>query len=226
MEQLAEISFRAYREFVEHPAFPRFFRAVTPINEVESLKIASRPARRAASESLDDLRAIPWVFAWTQCRCLIPAWYGLGAAVQELAGNSSESIDELRRMYREWPFFQATIDNALLALAKSNRPVFRRYVEAAGDDQDFRDLLAIIEAEWQRTDESLRAITGGDELLDTVPWLKRSIAYRNRYVDPLNLIQAELQCRSRQSAEESPEELLLLKHLALKGIAAGMRTTG
>lgn len=226
MDQLSDSSYMAYRQLVEHPAFGRFFRAVTPIREIESLKIASRPARRAASEALDDLRAIPWVFAWTQCRCLIPAWYGLGAAVGDYCASTPEGTSEIQRMYREWPFFRATIDNALLAVAKSNRSVFRRYVELAGDEPGFGEILSLIENEWQRTEECLRAITGCNELLDDVPWLKRSIAVRNGYVDPLNLIQAELQHRGRQLSNETADDLLHLKQLALKGIAAGMRTTG
>jgi phosphoenolpyruvate carboxylase len=226
MEQLAETSFRAYRRFIEHPSFGQFFRAVTPINEIEGLKIASRPARRTSTESLDDLRAIPWVFAWTQCRCLIPAWYGLGSAVSELCSGSPEAINVIRHMYREWPFFQATIDNAQLAVAKSNRGVFRRYVELAGEEEYLREILALIEDEWLRTEDGLRAITGCAELLDDVPWLKRSIAVRNGYVDPLNLIQAELQYRGRQPTDGTANDLLIIKQLALTGIAAGMRTTG
>ncbi len=129
-------------------------------------------------------------------------------------------------MYHEWLFFRATIDNALLAVAKSNRSVFRRYVALSDEDSDFREVLALIESEWQRTEDSLRAITGHAELLDDVPWLKRSIKVRNGYVDPLNLIQAELQHRARQAAGGTADDLLRLKQLTLKGIAAGMRTTG
>jgi phosphoenolpyruvate carboxylase len=173
------------------------------------------------------LRAIPWVFAWTQCRCLLPAWYGIGAAFSEAIESSSASLDEIRQMYRDWPFFRATIDNAVLALAKSNLPVFHRYCDLAGDDAACREIEELIKSEWRRTDEVLRAVTDCKELLDNIPWLKRSIAVRNGYVDPLNLIQVELQLRSRDAASgDSAEELIHLRQLAVKGVAAGMRTTG
>ena len=135
--------------------------------------------------------------------------------------------EEISRMYREWPFFRATIDNAVLAVAKSNRSVFHRYVELAGDEPEFNEIRELIDNEWQRTEDALRKVTGCAELLDDVSWLKRSITVRNGYVDPLNLIQAELQGRVRQMPEGSPsEDLIHVKQLLLKGIAAGMRTTG
>jgi phosphoenolpyruvate carboxylase len=130
-------------------------------------------------------------------------------------------------MYRDWSFCQATIDNAVLAVAKSNRSVFRRYVDLAGDQPGFQEVRDMIEAEWHRTEDVLRKVTRCNELLDNVPWLQRSIAVRNGYVDPLNLIQAELQDRSRKiGADDDVEDLTQLKQLVLKGLAAGMRTTG
>ncbi len=226
MDELAETSYREYRRLIEHPAFIPFFRTVTPVADIEGLNIGSRPARRSSSDRLEDLRAIPWVFAWTQCRCLIPAWYGLGSALQSILTSSTEA-EEVGRMYRDWPFFQATIDNAVLAVAKSNRSVFHRYVDLAGNQTGFQEIRELIDAEWQRTEDVLRKVTRCNELLDNVPWLQRSIAVRNGYVDPLNLIQAELQDRSRQNdAEERREDLTELKQLVVKGLAAGMRTTG
>lgn len=227
MDGFASSSFAAYRQLVDHPSFTTFFRQVTPIADIESLRIGSRPARRVASDRIEDLRAIPWVFAWTQSRCLIPAWYGLGAALGGHLDSNPAAVDELRQMYREWPFFRATIDNAVLAVAKSNRPVFHRYSELADDDAGCREIAALIESEWDATSRALCAVTNSAELLDDVPWLKRSIAARNGYVDPLNLIQVELQVRARKSGdEEQSAELAHLKQLAVKGVAAGMRTTG
>jgi phosphoenolpyruvate carboxylase len=135
-------------------------------------------------------------------------------------------------MYRAWPFFRATIDNAVLAVAKSNLPVFRRYCELAEGDAGCREIAALIEAEWLRTADVLQKITDCAELLDDIPWLKHSITARNGYVDPLNLIQVELQLRSRanaddaQASEAQSEELAHLRQLTVKGVAAGMRTTG
>jgi phosphoenolpyruvate carboxylase len=227
MDHFSHTSFAAYRRLVDHPSFGHFFRRVTPIGDVESMHIGSRPSRRVQSDRIEDLRAIPWVFAWTQCRCLLPAWYGIGAAFSEAIESSSASLDEIRQMYRDWPFFRATIDNAVLALAKSNLPVFHRYCDLAGDDAACREIEELIKSEWRRTDEVLRAVTDCKELLDNIPWLKRSIAVRNGYVDPLNLIQVELQLRSRDAASgDSAEELIHLRQLAVKGVAAGMRTTG
>ncbi len=227
LDSMAKSSFVAYRALVDHPSFSRSFRTVTPIADIESLHIGSRPARRVASERIEDLRAIPWVFAWTQCRCLIPAWYGLGTALGESLEAAPDAIGEFRRMYHEWPFFRATIDNAVLAMAKSNLAVFRRYAQLAGDDLGCRDIESMIKTEWQRTDQALRAVTNCSELLDDVPWLKRSISFRNGYVDPLNLVQVELQFRARATDEaESSPDLAHLRQLVVKGIAAGMRTTG
>jgi phosphoenolpyruvate carboxylase len=227
MDSLADTSFAAYRRLIDHAAFGRFFRVVTPISDIEGLQIASRPARRAAGDRIEDLRAIPWVFAWTQCRCLIPAWFGLGTAVSHLLESSTEAIDELRSMYRDWPFFRATIDNAELALAKSNLPVFQRYAALTCDDEGCHEILKLIETEWHKTGDVLRSITGSTELLDNTPWLKRSIAARNGYVDPLNLIQVELQTRRRaRDADEQSAELTHLSQLVVKGVAGGMRTTG
>jgi phosphoenolpyruvate carboxylase len=126
-------------------------------------------------------------------------------------------------MYREWPFFRATIDNAVLAVAKSHRRVFDRYVELV-DDEQTREIGGMIEREWQRTEDALKAIMNCDKLLDNVPWLQRSIAVRNGYVDPLNLIQIELQRRSRDGDQSS--QLEQVRQLTVKGVAAGMRTTG
>lgn len=226
MERLADTSLGSYRHLIEHPAFPQFFRAATPVSDIESLKIGSRPARRTSSDRLEDLRAIPWVFAWTQCRCLIPAWYGVGAALEPIL-SSPEAAAEVDNMYRNWPFFRATIDNAVLAVAKSNRTVFNRYVDVAGNEPGFAEIRELIDAEWLRTERTLQTVTGCAELLDDVPWLKRSIAVRNGYVDPLNLIQAEVRRRAREAPHStSPEDMSQMSKLVLKGVAAGMRTTG
>lgn len=223
MNAFAERSFTVYRQLLEHPSFVQFFRQATPIVDIEKLSIASRPSRRVASDRLEDLRAIPWVFAWTQCRCLIPAWFGIGTAFGEFIGSSPAAVDQLRQMYRDWPFFRATIDNAVLAVAKSNRRVFQRYAALLDDDHS-AEITRLIDREWERSEEALKAITGCKELLDNLPWLQRSILVRNGYVDPLNLIQVELQRRSRDGDRSSP--LQNVCQLTVKGIAAGMRTTG
>lgn len=234
MDRMADASLHAYRELVESAGggFVEFFRSATPIDIVEQLPIGSRPSKRQGSDQLEDLRAIPWVFSWTQCRCLLPAWFGVGVAVAEELASDPAALGRLREMYQRWRFFRATIDNTELALAKANMPVFRRYVDVAAEQSDdpaaLRDIAEVIFAEFQRTQQAILQITGGEELLDEIKWLQRSIQVRNRYVDPLNFVQVELMRRSAAAEAGTPEadELDRLSQLAIKGIAAGMRTTG
>lgn len=226
MQQLSETSFAAYRELVEQTGFVDFYRRATPISEIENLPIGSRPSRRRGSNSLSDLRAIPWVFAWTQCRCLVPAWYGLGAAMLPLLEDDT-SRARLREMYQAWPFFRATIDNAELALAKTDLSIAQRYAELANDTEALSRIGAKLAAEFDAAHRAVLGVTGNQELLDGIPWLKESIRVRNRYIDPLNLIQVELLRRMQaEEAPESNEELRHLTRLTIKGLAAGMRTSG
>ncbi|CAN0336708.1 unnamed protein product, partial [Ectocarpus sp. 4 AP-2014] len=208
------------------PKFTSFFRLATPIGEIENLPIGSRPAKRKKGDAIEDLRAIPWVFSWTQSRCLLPAWYGLGAGLDALLDAGEK--ETLQKMYSEWPFFRATLNNAELALAKSNRPVFDRYAQMANEDPAMAEIAGMLDAEFERSRKALLSVTGRDELLDGIPWLKDSIKIRNRYVDPLNLIQLEVMRRIREidSREAAPEELRHLSQLSVKSVAAGMRTTG
>lgn len=230
MERLARRSYDAYRELVDQPGFVEYFGAATPIDEIETLKIGSRPARRRGERSLADLRAIPWVFSWTQNRCLIPAWYGLGAALVELSESDPAGWQTAYEMYRQWPFFQATIDNAALALAKSDAFVAERYAELVENDELRRRLGDMIAAERDHARRAILVLTGGAELLSTTPWLQASIDARNPYVDPLNLIQIELIRRRRglpsDVSVEDEERIRGLLRLTVQGIAAGMRTTG
>jgi phosphoenolpyruvate carboxylase len=230
MDELAEHSLAAYRRLVGQTGFVEYFRRATPINEIEQLKIGSRPSRRRGGASLSDLRAIPWVFSWTQSRCLVPAWYGLGTAVEELLRDAPEQRERLMRMYRDWPFFQATIDNAALALAKTDLAIARRYARLAGDEPALGQISQLIADEYGRSRDAVLRITGNDHLLDDIPWLKSSIATRNPFIDPLNLIQIELVERLRSANDETDsglvEEWGHLARLAIQGIAAGMRTTG
>ena len=231
MQRLADASLAKYRELVEHPAFVPFFRTATPISGIEGLAIGSRPAKRKKGGGLESLRAIPWVFSWTQCRSILPAWFGLGGAVADLLEKEPGATDLLADMYENWRFFRATIDNSALAMAKSSPSVFRRYAELAIADggagaQEVADLL---DAEHARTRDAILTITGCGELLDDIPWLQRSIQVRNAYVDPLNFIQIELMKRSAAGddlSEEDKAELARLTQRAIKGVAAGMRTTG
>ncbi len=228
MQQMSDAAVAAYRDLVDQPGFVDFFREATAISEIEQLPIGSRPSRRQAGGSLQDLRAIPWVFSWTQCRCLIPAWYGLGTAI-EAVSQTAESREQLEAMYREWPFFRGTIDNAELAMAKADLDVAEQYArlgDASATGARIKDLVA---AEFRRTRDALLSITGHEQLLDGIPWLQESIRVRNRFIDPLNLIQVNLLGRLRDCPPDDEEQLVELRHLTrltIAGVAAGMRTSG
>jgi phosphoenolpyruvate carboxylase len=233
LDRLAERSYRRYRQLVEHPAFLSYFEQATPITEIERLPIGSRPARRRERKSLADLRAIPWTFAWTQCRHILPAWYGLGTAlVEEIHGESANGDwHALQTLYNRWPLFQAVIDNAALALAKADLGIARRYAELAlTRDPQAEEVWRLIEEEYQRSQAAVLMVTGEPALLSGLPWLQRSIQERNPSVDPLNLIQIELLRRMRtameQGADDLVERLSELTRLTIQGVAAGLRTTG
>lgn len=227
MDRLALRSYQAYRELVEQPNFLAYFEQATPIDDIENLPIGSRPSRRRGERKLSDLRAIPWVFAWTQNRCLIPAWYGLGAAIDEYTAADAQGWQVLKDMYRDWPYFQATIDNAALALAKVDVYVAERYAQLAADDVK-EAIWGRILAEHKRTRKAVQKILGDGDLLEHTPWLQRSIEVRNPYVDPLNLIQIEMYRRRKGLEAEDPqaEAIKDLSRLSVQGIAAGLRTTG
>ncbi len=231
MSQMSNRALKHYRQLVEQPGFVDFFRTVTPISDIEQLPIGSRPSRRKPGGGLSDLRAIPWVFSWTQSRCLLPAWYGLGTAMKPEI-DRAESLRELRAMYGQWPFFRAMVDNAELALAKSDMGVAERYAALATHDPSHHPIANLIAREFRLAVKVVCTLTEREGLLDGTPWLKESIRVRNRFIDPLNLIQVELMRRGRQSdgdgglSEADREELRHLMRLSINGIAAGMRTSG
>ncbi|HZQ16337.1 MAG TPA: phosphoenolpyruvate carboxylase [Gaiellaceae bacterium] len=214
LDALAAESRAAYRAFVwEDPGFAAFFRAFTPVDELALLEIASRPARRPGDEDyLASLRAIPWVFAWTQNRVLLPAWFGAGTAF------ASVDAGTLAALYRRLPFFRALVDNLEMTLAKSSLSIARGYLPLAGGDSRFET----IEREHARAVAGVLAATGEASLLQRQPTLRRSIELRNPYVDPMNALQVEL-LRRHRSGDESAR-LPLMRSIA--GIAAALRNTG
>ena len=231
-ELLGEVSEQAnaaYRALVwDEPAFPEFFRWFTPVDELALLALGSRPSRRPGGENfLRSLRAIPWVFAWTQNRCLLPAWYGCGSALGPLAGSRA-GLRELRRLYRTFPFFRSLLENLEMTLAKSSLEIARGYLPLVPVEAEPNRLFAAIAAEHERTVEVVLEIVEARSLLDRHPVLQRSIELRNPYVDPMNAIQVELLRRYRDpAAGESERELVrrpLLRSVA--GISAALRNTG
>jgi len=213
VERLAERSHAVYRTLVDDPRFVPFFRAFTPVDELALLNIGSRPARRPeGGDYLGSLRAIPWVFAWTQNRCLLPSWYGCGSAFAEA------DAEELRILYRDWPFFRSLVQNLEMALAKSSMEIAAEYLELA----DEHSLWEPIATEHERTVAAVLEIAEADELLDRQPVIQRSVKLRNPYVDPMNAIQVALLRRYREGEEEAVPPLLR----SIAGIAAGLRNTG
>jgi phosphoenolpyruvate carboxylase len=210
---LAERSRGAYRALVDDPGFVDFFRAFTPVEELALLNIGSRPARRPeGTDYIASLRAIPWVFAWTQNRCLLPAWYGCGTAFGE-----ADQV-ELRRLYRDWPFFRSLVQNLEMTLAKASIEIARDYLSLVDDDR----LWEPIAAEHERTVAAVLEIVEADELLERHPVVQRSVRLRNPYVDPMNAIQVELLRRYRGGETAAVPPLLR----SIAGISAALRNTG
>jgi phosphoenolpyruvate carboxylase len=218
MDVMSADANRAYRALVwEDPAFVPFFHAFTPIDELPLLELGSRPVSRpgTASGSIDGLRAIPWVFAWTQNRCLLPAWFGAGTAF------AARDAGDLRRLYRDWPFFRTLVENLEMTLAKTSIRIARDYLRLAGGEHDAR-IFAGIEAEHRLAVDAVLEITESRELLDRHPQVQRSVGLRNPYVDPMNALQVELLLRHRAGDERALRPLLR----SIAGIAAALRNTG
>jgi phosphoenolpyruvate carboxylase len=221
MEALAARAMESYRRFVSQAGFTTYFRSVTPEPELSLLNIGSRPARRRADGGLESLRAIPWVFAWTQVRMMLPAWLGADEALTEALEAGGEA--ELAALYQEWPFFRSTVDLMEMVLAKSDGGIFRRYNEVLVPPE-LRPLGRELGARLAATIATVRRITGHRELLQENRVLQRSIRVRNPYVDPLNVLQVELLRRLRNGDATATTRNALL--VAINGIAAGMRNTG
>jgi len=224
LEDMAESSTRVYRELVYgDPDFSDFFHAATPVQEISRLQLGSRPARRRPSRAIEDLRAIPWVFAWTQARIVLPAWYGFGTALEAAREAHGEAI--LREMNAEWPFFAALVSNSEMACAKADLEIARRYAELYGDVAARERIWSAITREFALTRDELERVRGEERLLDREPVLQKSIDRRNPFVDPLSFVQLELLRRLRSGEGDDPA-LLRASLLAVNGIAGGLRNTG
>ncbi|KKI89367.1 phosphoenolpyruvate carboxylase [Bacillus sp. SA1-12] len=226
MEEISAVSLKKYQSLVfEDPDFLTYFTEATPLNELAELNIGSRPMKRKNRNRFEDLRAIPWVFAWTQSRQLLPGWYAAGTGLESFASKGEESLKLLQRMYEEWPFFRSTIDNLQMALMKADITTAKEYTDLVKDKQIADRIFGNIVEEYEATKAVLLKITGDDELLDHTPNIKESVHRRNPYVDPLNFLQVEL-IKELREQEEPNEELLTEVLLTISGIAAGLRNTG
>jgi phosphoenolpyruvate carboxylase len=201
-----------------------YFGAATPFSEIAKLNIGSRPPSRKASHGLEDLRAIPWVFSWSQSRAMLPGWYGFGGAVTEWLESGQGTLGELREMHAGWPFFRAMLSNLDMVLAKTDLAIAGRYAELVADQVFGKSIFKRIESEWQAAREQLFAITGAAEFLADNPTLARSIRNRFAYLDPLNHVQVELLRRYRSGDQD--ERTVRAIHLTINGIAAALRNSG
>jgi len=224
LDELSEISFGFYRKFVlENPDVVTYFEQSTPVGELEHAKIGSRPARRNKSPKLSDLRAIPWVFGWTQSRLLVPAWFGVGFAIETFTKKPG-AVDLLRMMAREFPLFIDLIRNVEMALGKVDLSTARVYSELVEDAKLRERIFEMFEAEFHRSVKAVLAITNQKDLLETNSVLAHSIKLRNPYVDPMHLIQVDM-LRRKRAGEDTPEVNRAIS-ATISGISAGLRNTG
>jgi phosphoenolpyruvate carboxylase len=226
MDELSATAYQAYRELVyETDGFVEYFRASTPIREIAELNIGSRPASRKPSQRIEDLRAIPWVFSWAQCRVMLPGWYGFGSAVESfLVRRGPEGLELLNEMWRTWPFFRAMLSNLEMLLAKADMSVAARYKDLVPDAALGESIFARIRTELDATVRAYFSITGSIGFLESNPTLARSIRNRFPYLDPLNHLQVELVKRYR--AGEVDDKVKRGIHLTINGLAAGLRNSG
>ncbi|MFZ1910202.1 MAG: phosphoenolpyruvate carboxylase, partial [Burkholderiales bacterium] len=225
MEQLSSLAYRAYCALVkETPGFLEYFRASTPIAEIADLNIGSRPSARRGSARLEDLRAIPWVFSWSQCRLMLPGWYGFGSAVEQWLAQPGSDLEQLRTMHERWAFFRSVLSNMDMVLAKTDLAVASRYAELVPDEPLRKRVFGDIADEWHRTRHWLAQIAGRSELLADNPTLARSIRSRFPYLDPLNHLQVELLRRYRAGDTDARTKRAI--HLTINGVAAGLRNSG
>jgi phosphoenolpyruvate carboxylase len=225
MEELSETAFAFYRQNVaENPDVLRYFEQATPVNEMELARIGSRPARRGSSRKLEDLRAIPWVFGWMQSRHAVPAWFGVGHALEKFAAQGGQQEQQLRKMVTEFPMFADLIRNVEIAMAKADFSIAHLYASLVEDLKLRESVYQMLAEEFHRAKRMILLVTGQRELLERNPVLSRSIRLRNPYVDPMSLIQVEL-LRKKRSSEPSAE-LDYAIGATMNGIAAGLHNTG
>ncbi|WP_152654524.1 phosphoenolpyruvate carboxylase [Oceanobacillus sp. CFH 90083] len=226
MEAISEKSLKKYQSLVfGDPDFLTFFHQGTPLTELGALNIGSRPMSRKNSQQFEDLRAIPWVFAWTQSRYMLPAWYAAGTGLQAFIEEDDSHLETLQTMYKKWPFFQVTINNLQMALMKADMQTAKEYLALVEDPDVAKRISEDIIDEYERTKKALLQISGNEELLSHTPNIRESVHLRNPYVDPLNFLQVDLIHKLRETADPS-DELVTEVLLTINGVAAGLMNTG
>jgi len=229
MDEISLGAFNKYRDLVYYdPQFVDYFWNATVINEIAGLNIGSRPASRKKTRAVEDLRAIPWVFSWSQSRLMVPGWYGFGTAVKTyIETHGDAGLPKLQEMFKTWQFFQAQLSNMDMVLSKTNISIAQRYANLVPDKELGSRIFGKIRDEWQLTIDMLFAITGQTRLLQSNPLLERSIQNRFPYLDPINHLQVELMQKYRaQPEDEQDEKILRGLQLTINGISAGLRNSG
>ncbi|WP_422658429.1 phosphoenolpyruvate carboxylase [Paenibacillus sp. EC2-1] len=227
--KISEVSQNKYQDLIfRDPDFLSFFKESTPLPEVGELNIGSRPSKRKNSDRFEDLRAIPWVFAWTQSRYLLPAWYAAGTGLQSFYQDNEDNMKTLQDMYINYPFFTSMIDTLQMAMAKADLIIAKEYSLMTNDDVARERIFGLIKEEFKLTKEMVLKITGQQDILDNQPVLQESIRLRNPYVDPLSYLQVQLLNELRDLREKGEDDPDLLREvlLTINGIAAGLRNTG
>jgi phosphoenolpyruvate carboxylase len=228
MPDLSARAFRAYRQLVyETEGFATYHRQSTPLKEIAELKIGSRPAARTSSGKIEDLRAIPWVFSWSQARIMLPGWYGFGSAITGFVTERGDrGVSDLQRLYQTSPFFATLVSNVEMVLAKANQRIGRLYSGLVEDQEMAKAIFGQITREWDATLEALRIITGREELIGDNDELSKSLQLRLPYVDPLNVLQIKLIAQHRAGQAANAGEAIAGIQLSINGISAGLRNTG
>jgi phosphoenolpyruvate carboxylase len=228
MERISAEAYRGYRAMIEDPHLLPYFEQATPVAWIGRLNIGSRPTARRPSRRLEDLRAIPWVFAWMQSRHVIPGWYPIGRALAAVGAAEENGWERLAAMYRAWPPFRTLVDNVQMAMAKADMAIAAEYATLVQDRPAGERIYGLIRDEFARSEEAILRLTGHARLLDGAPRLRDSIDRRNPYVDPLSYIQVR-ELRALRRDDLPPAERAAREHvlaLTVRGIAAGVRNTG
>ena len=225
MQEISDISYDAYRKLVyETEGFKEYFFATTTINEISGLNIGSRPSSRKQTNKIEDLRAIPWVFSWSQSRVMLPGWYGVGTAFNEWIKKDSKNLDTLKHMYKEWPFFKSVISNIDMVMSKTDLAIASKYAELLENKELSEKIFNEIVREWKLTLDIILQIEEQEFLLHDNPILTRSLKNRLPYLDSLNHLQVELLKRYRKG--DQSEALRKGIHIGINGLATGLRNSG